>query len=163
LVRTPKLGGKLIFLLPAVFRIDELTSARNPIRQMHEPSKRVDGSLVTFVRDKLRGHLFQPAAGGEPILLVPPNTKKLPNTFSCVVGVVVTADSDLVNASQCVWLRHPIREDRTALPNNEPLIERILDSWTEAFRYTEEDPISDESAFARLRSAPCMRYMLIGQ
>jgi superfamily II DNA or RNA helicase len=130
----------LIFLLPAVFRIDELTSARNPIRQMHEPSKRVDGSLVTFVRDKLRGHLFQPAAGGEPILLVPPNTKKLPNTFSCVVGVVVTADSDLVNASQCVWLRHPIREDRTALPNNEPLIERILDSWTEAFRYTEEDP-----------------------
>jgi Type III restriction enzyme, res subunit len=107
---------------------------------MHEPSKRVDGSLVTFVRDKLRGHLFQPAAGGEPILLVPPNTKKLPNTFSCVVGVVVTADSDLVNASQCVWLRHPIREDRTALPNNEPLIERILDSWTEAFRYTEEDP-----------------------
>ena len=32
-MRTPKLGGKLIFLLPAVFRIDELTSARNPIRR----------------------------------------------------------------------------------------------------------------------------------
>jgi reverse gyrase len=101
-------------------------------------TKRVEGSLATFVRDKLRGHMFQSAAGGEPILLVPHKTKRLPNNFSCIVGVDVAADSDLVDASQCVWLRHAIREDRTALLNNEP-IERILDSWTEAFRYTEED------------------------
>jgi hypothetical protein len=127
-------------LLPVLFRIDEFTSNRNSIRQMHEPSKHIEGSLATFVGDKLSGYTFQPADGREPILLVSPKTKKLPDTFSYVVGVDVIADSNPVDASQCVWLRHPIGEDRTALPSNEPLIERILSSWTDAFRYIEEDP-----------------------
>jgi superfamily II DNA or RNA helicase len=126
--------------LPAVFRIDELTSARNPVRQMHEPVRRVDGSLATFVRDKLRGHLFQPKIGGDPILLVPFKTKTLPDSYGYVIGIDMAPGIDPTDASQCVWLRHPIREDRTALPNNEPLIKRILDSWTEAFHYAEQDP-----------------------
>ncbi len=136
----PELDQNVNLLLPAVFRIDELTSARNPIRQMHEPVQRVEGSLATFVRDKLRGHLFQPKIGTEPILLVPPKTKKLPDNYSYVIGIDLAAGIDFVDASQRVWLRHPIKEDRRALPNNERLIKEILDSWRGAFRYTEEDP-----------------------
>ena len=72
--------------LPAVFSIDEITPARNAIQQISECARTVEGGLANFTRDRLHGHLFNPVAGGEAILLVPFKSKQIPDNYRYVVA-----------------------------------------------------------------------------
>ena len=62
--------------IPRVFAIDEKTARKNPILQLSENSRRMEGNLATFTRGSLKGFLFEPSDGLGTILIVPPKAKK---------------------------------------------------------------------------------------
>lgn len=125
--------------LPAVFSVDEITPSRNTIQQISECARTVEGDLATFTRDKLHGHLFNPATGGEPILIVPVKSKQFPDNYEYVVGTDAAPTATDLDGSKGRWLRHPRKAAAGNLTDNEQAILRVLDSWDEAFSYVQED------------------------
>jgi hypothetical protein len=125
--------------LPAVFSVDDITPARNTIQQICECARTIEGGLATFSRDKLHGHVFNPAAGEEAILLVPVKSKHVPNNYRYVVGTDAAATATGMDASKGRWLRHPLEGAANNPAANEQAILRVLESWDEAFSYIQED------------------------
>ncbi len=125
--------------LPAVFSIDDVTPARNAIRQIGQCAGVVEGGLATFTRDKLHGYLFTPVGAQEPILLVLIRSRQLPDNYRYVVGTDSVPTPAELDASKGRWLRHPLMAPSSNPAGNELAILRVLESWDEAFSYVQED------------------------
>jgi len=125
--------------LPAVFSVDDITPARNTIQQICECARTIEGGLATFSHDKLHGHIFNPAAGEEAILLVPVKSKHVPDHYRYVVGTDASPTGTEMDASKGRWLRHPLKGAANNPAGNEQAILRVLESWDEAFSYVQED------------------------
>ena len=125
--------------VPQRLKIDEKTERNDPIQQVAVGSHWIEGTLVSFTRDKLKGWLFQPQAGTPEILLVPAKSKNIPDTFASVISCDGVINSEKVDVSKGTWLQFPTV---VAVANETPAgrIERVLDSWTGAFSYVQEDP-----------------------
>ena len=125
---------------PNVLAIDE-SPAKNLLQQIAVPSAKLDGALTPFTADKVHGWLFQPAAGAETILVVPPTTKlsKVPNNHGRVIAAdIPDSAAALVDVTEGNWLRHPLLGDGQAR-NKAQEHQKVLDSWKGAFSYVVED------------------------
>lgn len=125
--------------IPKVFAIDEKTARKNPIQQLSENSRRVEGHLATFTRGTLKGFLFEPIEGTGTILIVPPKSKSLPENHSLILGADINGLSEDVDISNGVWLRNSLVRVQAAGNPYEREIENVLDSWQGAFSYILED------------------------
>jgi len=125
---------------PNVLAVDE-SPARNLLQQLATPSAKLDGTLTPFTADNVQGWLFQPAAGAETILVVPPKTKlsKVPNNHGRVIAAdIADGAAALVDVTEGSWLRHPLLGDGQAR-NEAQEHKKVLDSWKGAFSYVVED------------------------
>jgi hypothetical protein len=93
--------------LPPQFAIDLKTTHGDSIQQLEVAALVVEGNLARYETRGLRGWLFQPAVG-EEILLVPPKTKILPETFHNIVSFDVEETANFVDASAGTWLKTSI-------------------------------------------------------
>lgn len=125
----------MLITFPAVWALDE-APLKNPVRQLAVPSLTIDGAAPTFTHNTNRGHLFQPADGGSPILLLQ-RKNQLPDGYDRILHATVDATQAAADISSAEWLRHP------ALPtqpfDHSAAIKSVLDSWTGAFSYAAED------------------------
>ena len=71
----------MLLTTPYVLGIDQ-SPHRNQLRQIAVPVQAVEGTLVTFTRDRVTGWLFQPTVGHEPVLIIPTKKKldRVPDT-----------------------------------------------------------------------------------
>jgi superfamily II DNA or RNA helicase len=127
-------------IIPSVFAIDERTVRKNPIQRLAERSRRIDGNLATFTRDRLKGFLFHPSDGTGTILIVPPKSKNLPETHAVILGAEINARNEEVDVSNGIWLRNPLAQVQAVENPYEREIQNVLDSWEGAFSYMLEDP-----------------------
>lgn len=125
--------------LPPVFRIDQKTERKDRIQQLISVSRWADGRFIPFTKDKLKGWLFQPSAGGGEILIVPPKTKNLPTNYSYVIASDRVSNSEEVDLSNGTWIRYPISSMQAGEEHLARDIEDVLDSWAGAFSYVQED------------------------
>src|SRR5688572_10304080 len=130
----------MVLTTPHVLAVDE-SPAKNLLQQIAVPSAKLDGALAPFTAHKVQGWLFQPAAGAETILVVPPKTKlsKVPNNHGRVIAAdIADSAAALVDVSEGKWLRHPLLGDGQAR-NEVQEHQKVLDSWKGAFSYVVED------------------------
>ena len=125
--------------LPRVYGFDEWR-ARNRIRQLAEPSSTVDGTVATFSRGRVVGHIFHPHSGGPPVLIVP-RTKSPPENHARVLAGALDLAEAEHDLTRSPWLKHPLwRTGKTArTPEDE--IHSVLESWRGAFHFAAEDVV----------------------
>ena len=125
----------MLITLPRILSIDECHSG-NAIRQIGESSRQLEGVLAPFSRGSLRGFLFQSQDDGEETLIVP-KARQIPENHSRVIKAA-TADTNLdIAIRDGVWIKHPLLGSGAF--DHEDEIKRVLESWTGAFSYIEED------------------------
>jgi superfamily II DNA or RNA helicase len=132
--------GNVELVLPRVFSIDERTAANNLVQRLVSGPAQRRGRITTFTRGNLRGFLFDPADESARILIIPPNTRQLPDVdlHPYVLGATLDTARPVVDVSMGKWLRHPLFSTPAATAANET-IEQVLASWDGAFSYVEED------------------------
>jgi superfamily II DNA or RNA helicase len=128
----------MLITFPNVLTVDE-SRAGNSIRQIGERGLRREGSLATFARGRLHGILFQPTGGGDQVLIIP-KTRQIPGGYSRIVQTIVNPTSDAADFSDGSWLKHPLLTGRAGAIDHDQEIQQILESWTGAFSYVQEDP-----------------------
>ena len=125
----------MLITLPSVLWRDE-PCAGNVIRQIRESSRQLMGALVPFSRGRLQGFLFQAQDGSDETLVVPKG-RQIPENHSRAITAEITDPNGDIDIRDGTWIKHPLL-NRTAL-DHEDEIRRVLESWTSAFFYTEED------------------------
>ena len=125
----------MLLTTPYVLGVDQ-SPHRNQLRQIAVPVQAVEGTLVTFTRDRVTGWLFQPAVGNESVLIIPTKKKldRVPDTYSRVLLATVdnAAGPSLDLSPTATWLRHP----QLGIAASH---EQVRDSWVGAFAFTRED------------------------
>src|SRR5580692_5599197 len=129
----------MLVTFPAVFGI-EYSLKGNPARQIAMDKFQREGMLAPFTRGRLGGFIFQPAAGDEEVLIVPPEAKRLPDGHLRILRATVGPNADALDLSNGTWLRHPLRHVQEGQIDHERQIEQCLRSWIGAFSYVQEDP-----------------------
>lgn len=127
----------MVITFPWVLAIDE-SRAGNLIRQIGEHEIRGEGALATFARRGLQGFIFQPTGGGEQVLIIP-KTRQIPDGHVRVLQATVDAAAGATDLSNGLWLRHPLFTGRAGAIDYEREIQQVLESWTGAFSYVQED------------------------
>ncbi len=124
----------MLIILPPVLRIDEMV-AGNHVQQLAERRASVEGNVATYVHGRFRGSLFQPSNGTDEILVAPRERQIPPNYSRVVLGTAEPTDA-LVDLAGGRWIRHPLAAEA---PDYTSEIARVLDSWSGAFSYVQED------------------------
>jgi hypothetical protein len=140
---------------PYVLAVND-SPAKNLLQQVAPSSAKRDGTLTPFTAAKVEGWLFQPAAGAETILVVPPKTKlaKVPNNHARVIAAdIAEGAAAFVDVTDGNWLRHPQLGNGQAR-NEAHEHKKVLDSWNGAFSYVVEDTAAGVIGFHNPSSAP---------
>ena len=122
---------------PSVLGID-VEEAENPIQQIVELEHQREGILVPFTSGRTTGFLFQPGEAGEVLIL--PNAKNVRDGYQRVLLGAPDPAHASNDLSQGEWRKHPLLLVDGAEPDYSQRIAEVLDSWTEAFSFVEEDP-----------------------
>ena len=121
---------------PNVLGID-VEEAENPIQQIVELEHQREGILVPFTSGRTTGFLFQPGEAGEVLIL--PNAKNVRDGYQRVLLGAPDPAHASNDLSQGEWRKHPLLLVDGAEPDYSQRIAEVLDSWTEAFSFVEED------------------------
>lgn len=124
-------------VLPAALSINE-SFGKNTLRQIVERSLPYEGSLATYAKGRLKGHLFQPGSGDEPVLLIP-RTRGLPDGHQRIVGARIERGTEPIDLSEAPWLRHPLLPDSDEDVDFGRAIREVRRSWQNAFHFVEEE------------------------
>jgi len=125
-------------VLPRIDLIDE-SIAKNRIRQYGSLEERTEGHLAKFVHDRTHGWLFQVSHNNEETLILP-RKSNLPDNYARIVQGSVDETADLIDLSDCTWLKHPLFSEKQSGKSRKRQLEEVLASWTHAFSYIEEAP-----------------------
>lgn len=125
----------MLITLPSILSLDERHSD-NPIRQIGEGSRQLEGALAPFSSGRLQGYLFRSESDGEETLIVPA-ARQIPEHHSRVIKAPIADSENDIDIRDGKWIRHPLLDHRTL--NHEHEIQRVLESWIGAFSYIEED------------------------
>src|SRR5712664_391154 len=127
----------MFIIFPNAFTVDELR-AGNRIRQIGERTLKVEGTFNPFTQARLQGFLFRPNDGGEETLVIP-KAKQLTGNHARVIEATVSANGT-VNLRNDTWFRHPLQSGfRGGTFDYAREIQKVLDSWSGAFSYVQED------------------------
>ena len=125
----------MLIIFPHVQSLDE-ERIGNKIRQIEELAPRLEGALATFTRGRLKGFLFRPQDGEDVLIL--PKSGQIPDGYAQVLQATVDAQANRLDLSDGTWLRHPLIRDAETVDHGQEIAD-VLDSWTQAFSYSEED------------------------
>ena len=131
----PLIPSPMKITLPGVPWIDKSRNG-NKICHLREGIRQLEGTLTPFTRGRLQGHLFQAHHDNEEILVIS-DARKVPEDHLRVVQAQITNRDDDIDIRENKWIRHPLLNPPTFRPEDE--IPRVLESWLDAFSYTEED------------------------
>ncbi|KQW30593.1 restriction endonuclease subunit R [Acidovorax sp. Root402] len=124
--------------LPAVFAV-EIKSRLGRVRQITEPQRLIEGCAIRYTLEKDIGIIIRDSNGLNLLYLFParPKTISFPNDAPVLIASYedTEAEQDLTNGQ---WVFHPAINPQVGTGAN--LAERVLASWSNAFRYFEEDP-----------------------
>lgn len=112
----------------------------NETRQLREGIRQLEGTLTPFKRDRFQGHLFQPSHDAEEVI-VTPDARKAPKGCARVVQARIVDRDEDIDIRENKWISHPLLNPTGFSPEDE--IPRVLESWIDAFTYTEEDAARD--------------------
>src|ERR1700745_3192943 len=98
----------MLITFPAVYGIDYSIKG-NPVRQIAVDRSQREGVLAPFTRGRLTGFVFQPGVANEEVLIVPPETKRLPDRHQRILRAKVNPNAQPLDLSDGTWLRHPLR------------------------------------------------------
>ena len=129
----------MLITLPSVVWRDERYT-RNPVRQLRESAQQLNGALTPLSSGRLQGFLFQPREGSNHTLVVPGKTP-VPEHYSHAVKARVPDPKRDIDISDGTWIKHPLLDGTHCHPENE--IRSVLESWTGAFSYIQEDLSQD--------------------
>ena len=133
-------------ILPDVFIIDtKIKKTKTSIKQIGMRGFPQEGSLPTCTIENLRGHLFQPVGENKEVLVIPTKTKKLPSSYTHIVRATVDTETENepIDLSNGVWLKHPLLTRQLESRDHDGEIQKVLDSWENAFSYIQEDIARD--------------------
>ncbi len=129
----------MFITLPAVYGVDYSVKG-NPFRQIAVGKSRREGILAPFTRGRLTGFVFEPGVAGEEVLIVPPETKRLPDGHERILRAMVIPNAEQPDVSDGTWLRHPLHHVEEGQVDHERQVVECLESWIGAFSYVQEDP-----------------------
>jgi superfamily II DNA or RNA helicase len=129
----------MLITFPAIYGIDYSIKG-NPVRQIAMDRHQREGVLAPFTRGSLKGFVFQPGVVDEEVLLVPPDTKRLPDGYLRILRATLDPNAQALDLANRTWLRHPLRHVEEGQVNHERQIAECLESWIGAFSYVLEDP-----------------------
>jgi superfamily II DNA or RNA helicase len=122
---------------PSVLGID-VEEAENPIQQLAELKHQREGNLVPFTSGKTTGFLFLPGDPEEVLIL--PHAKHVRDGYNRVLIASPNPAQAANDLSKGEWRKHPLLPADGAEPDYAGRIAEVLDSWTGAFSFVEEDP-----------------------
>ena len=133
----------------------------NPRRHVAVLRAEVEGTLSSYSRDRdrLKGWLFTPSDGTNPILIVGPENKPrtIPATYSAVFrGSIQDGRAASIDVSSGEWLRHPLLGSARDHAD-------VLASWSSAFSYAQENASRGVIGLRPRRSVPSMLSMRTGR
>lgn len=123
--------------LPPVLSVDE-SFGKNTLRQIADRPAPQEGSTATYAKGRLKGHLFQPDLGADPVLLIP-KPRTLPDGHERIVEAKLEGDAENIDLSNARWLRHPLLPDPTEETDYGTAIREVRQSWRDSFSFLEED------------------------
>ena len=127
----------MLITLPSILWSDE-SCGGNMIRQIRGGSRQHAGALASFSRGRLQGFLFQAQDGDDETLILPEaKTGQIPENHSRVIKANIANQNGDVDIREGRWIRHPLLPGTDF--DHEDEIQRVLESWTGAFSYIEED------------------------
>jgi superfamily II DNA or RNA helicase len=129
----------MLITFPDVYSIDYSIKG-NPVRQIAIGKRQRDGVLAPFTRGRIRGFVFQPGLVDDEVLIVPPETKRLPDSHQRILRASVDLNAQPLDLTNGTWLRHPLRYVEEEKVDHERQIAECLESWIGAFSYVQEDP-----------------------
>src|SRR2546426_2225301 len=115
----------MLISFPTVFALDERRLG-NPVRQIAESSRQIEGTLIPYVWDRVHGFLFQPNGGDEETLILP-RARQLPSSQVRVIEGTVTNPTNAVDLRDAKWIKHPVRSG--AVFDHAQAIQETLKSW----------------------------------
>lgn len=123
--------------LPAVFTV-EVKSRLGSIRQIAEPERVIAGNAIKYTLDRSVGHILRDEHDSNLLYLFSTGTRatSLPNDAPVLFAnyEITDAEQDLTNGK---WISHPAMVSEAGTGASPA--ERALKSWSNAFRYVEED------------------------
>lgn len=122
---------------PRIFAIEESVLG-NPVRQVHRMEEEVEGELPRFRDGRLDGFVFQ-RNGAEETMVIERRGRGLPDRPR-LLHSAVRPQNDFVDLSGGEWLSHPELRAGARRPRAEVLA-AVLESWSGAFAFVEEDPV----------------------
>ena len=125
----------MLITLPRILSLDERRFG-NPIQQIGECSRQLEGALTPFRRGRLQGFLFQSQDEGEETLIVP-KARNIPENHSRAIKAAIADVDGAIDIRNSGWIKHPLLNGRAF--DHEDEIQTVLESWTGAFSYIEED------------------------
>jgi superfamily II DNA or RNA helicase len=127
----------MLLIFPNLYGID-LEDAGNPIQQLLEPKHQREGNLVPFTDGRTKGFLFR--LGDPDEVLILPKAKQAHDAYRRVLVATPDPDRPSNDLSQGEWRKHPSLPVEGARVNHQQMITEVLNSWSGAFSFTEEDP-----------------------
>jgi superfamily II DNA or RNA helicase len=127
-------GANMLVIFPIIHAIDKSYSG-NRIRQVAKRCLPIDGTLATFKRGRLHGLLFRPAVQTDEVIIVP--HEKFISIEDQRVVCIAGATRDTSDLRDGTWIRHPLL--KSGKVHYESEIQDVIESWTDAFSYIEED------------------------
>lgn len=123
-------------LIPPVYLVHAKTPRKDPIRQLGERARELEGTIANYTGTRVKGFIFQPEDLSQSILIVPLKTKVLPDNHPLIIEGSFDPELAYNDLSEGVWLRRPIR---SLLGDSAEPITAVINSWDRAFFYEKED------------------------
>ncbi len=125
----------MLITFPNLLALEERT-LNNPIRQIGEAARELEGTLTPYSWERVRGFLFRDQNDGTETLIFP-RSKGLPQHHARVLEAAISDPNVSLDLREGKWINHPLRS--SAPFDHQQMIQAVLESWDGAFSYVEED------------------------
>ncbi len=127
-------------LLPSIYAVREFKD-KNAIRQLLEPEREIDATVVRYTTDGATGWEVTPNGGGLPLLVLNKEPRVRPGVQEAALIKLASPETlnGTMDARAGTWIQHPAFE-RLGQARGRERVRNATASWRNAFSYIREDP-----------------------
>ncbi len=130
--------------LPAVI-VSYKMQGKNKIQQMIQPETQLEVSIEDYKKNRVEGRILRSINGRKEQVLLIYNKTKSVDGFNKVVLIkqrdLFDNSNEFIDLSEGNWIKHPKIPKGTI--NYKNRVQKVLDSWQDAFSYKSEDRDND--------------------